>query len=329
MVESFEQALARIANSVVASDKAESFIGCIYGPSGTGKSVLAAMIARALAKLNDGDIIIDFDTSQGYVSWQNIPGLTHPNLKPIPFTTYDDIRKVILGIKKGIPPFDRVRVIILDEYSKMQEINVLRVHEAREKGQFAAARNAAPSQSLVPEGIDYQIDLAMFRKMNSELSELRNVHIISVAHQEDKKDRQGNVISVFPSFGPKVARNVKEAAHLTAHITAKITKDPKNPAVSRIERTAQVHPSLMVDAKCRLNISSTSVPADSLPVLIRDWFFNGGPVADAEDVARAEIHTQEELNERTKDLSPEDIKGLVEDVPSLDGLDELFSSSSS
>lgn len=325
MSESFDQAIARIGGMMDDADtKVSAFRGCLYGPSGPGKSTLAAMILRSIVN-RDEKVILDIDTSEGYVSWRNHPGL-NSGIKVIPFTNYADFRKIIQAVKMKIAPFDKVGGIIVDEYSKMQETNVLRVHEAREQGQFSASMNAGPTQSVVPEGIDYQIDLAMFRKMNAELMDLRDVHIVVIAHQDEKKDRQGNIMSVFPSFGPKVGRNVKEGIHLAAHITGKITKDAANPTVTRIERTAQVHPSLSVDAKCRLNISSTSVPAETLPVLIREWINNGGTLARAEDAPRADIHTQEELNEAAKGLDPEAIKELVEAPIDLNGLDDIFSS---
>jgi len=313
--ESLEQKILRIAASAVDANKKNSYFrGALYGPSGVGKSVLAAMILRSIIKSDEG-FILDIDTSEGYVSWRNHPGL-NKGIKIIPFTNLGDVRAIVQGIQQGISVkigdelFDlsKCRGLILDEFSKMVEIDVLRIHEARERGEFGkSGTQAGPSGSKVPEGWDYQFALQRFRVVNAEIHDLRNLNIITIAHQSEKKDKRGNTIGVFPSYPPKIAQNMKEAIHLVAHITGRIVNDPANPGRPVAERKAQVYPSVLVDAKCRLGIQQTSINADLLPQLIKKWIEEGGVVLEDDNEVREDEITQEEFNEVTKDMAPQDI----------------------
>lgn len=285
-------ALARIAASAsLASGKQKTFRGCLYGPSGSGKSTIAAMIMRTLVNKDEGTILY-IDTSEGWVSWGNHPGLSD-GITIIPFTTIEDLEAIADGIKQKIAPFDKVKGVILDEGSKMTEQDVIRVLEGRRAGVYGDGK--FKTTSIVTEGVDFQIALERYRKMSYKLYDNRDIHVIVVAHQQDKKDKQGNIISVFPSFSPKIAQAVKEPLHLSAHIVGTVTSDLSNPGMPKYSRIAQVHPSIMVDAKCRMDIRETSVDAETLPQRVKAWLDKGGEQVVAADKYREEVHTTETL----------------------------------
>jgi len=281
MSESLQAALARIAQTAsLATERAKTARVLLYGPSGTGKTTLAAMIARTLVDRTAGNTILYIDTSEGWVSWENMPGLSE-GIVIVPFTSIDDVKAIAQGIRQKIAPWDKVKAVILDEASKMTEMDVLSVLRNRHEGMYGSALKE--SAEFLTSGPDYQISLQRYRELSMDLYSNRDIHVILCAHQSEKKDRRGAIISIGPEFSPKIAKTVKEPIHLSAHITGTIQNDLENPGQTKYIRNAQVHPSIMVDAKCRLNISQVSVPADTLPVLIRDWLKSGGELSEARD----------------------------------------------
>lgn len=318
-------ALARIANSAaLATEKSKTARLMLYGPSGVGKSTIAAMILRTLINKDDG-LIIQIDTSEGWVSWQNHEGLSD-GILVIPFTTFEDLQHIADGIKQKIAPFDRVKGVILDEGSKMAEIDVIRVLKARREGAYGTKFQA--SAGAITEGPDYQIALERFRSIWFNLMDNRDIHVVCLAHQQDKKDRQGNIVSVFPAFSPKIAQASKELLHLSAHIVGTVTADLSRPGEPVYKRVAQVHPSIMVDAKCRMDIRETSIDADELPYRIKAWLGKGGE-SHKDNTIRPEVHSNEKITSAIDgvllDESPETLEALAsnDDVSDVSGIGNI------
>lgn len=281
-----EDALARImASAVDASEKQSTFRGMLYGNDGTGKTVLTAQVMKSLVK--PGDLLLYIDTSEGYVSLRNIPGLSD-GFKIVPFTTFEDLRILAKAIKDKVGPFANVKGIVLDELSKMVIIDANRVYEARVSGAYGDKEANLAKDQGVKEGRDYMFALERFQKVWDELLDLRDVHLIATAHQKDRVDKQGNIIGIEPNLSPKIGKHAREMLHLVAHITSRIVKDVNDLKATAYERTAQVHPSVSVLAKCRLPIKTTSIPAASLPDIIGEWAsFGGQEVSD--DTIRGDI----------------------------------------
>lgn len=313
-----EEALARIAKSAqLADEKAYTFRGMLYGPSGGGKSTIAAMIMRTIVDKDAGDIILHIDTSEGYVSWRNHPGLSS-GIMTLPFTTFEDLESIAQGIAQKIAPFDKVKGIILDEGSKMAEQDVIRVLEKRRQGVYG--ERFQQTAGAITEGADYQIALERYRKMSYMLYDNRDLHVIVCAHQSEKKDRTGAIVGVFPSFSPKIAQAVKEPLHLSAHLIGTVEANLQNPGQPSYKRIAQVHPSVMVDAKCRMSIRQTSVNADDLPRLIKSWLDAGGMQVKADDKPREEVHTVETITSAINGAIAEP-NAIAVDEPQSDALD--------
>lgn len=272
MNETFEAAVARLAATMAPVDtKQPRFRGMLYSESGVGKSVLSAQIMQALVPSNLG--IVYIDTAEGWVSLRNHPGLGD-RVMYVPFTTIEDVRVVGNAIRNKIGAFAYVGGIILDEGSSMSQIDTDRVFEAR---RAQAQATGKPFDSLTPEWPDYHAALARFRQMLAELFAIPDLHVIITAHVADKKDRNGNITKQFPSFSPKIAQKVKEPLHLVGHMTATSRPNPKDPQGTPIyERSVQVHPTVMIDAKIRLPINTVKVDAAALPGIIQDWINSGG-----------------------------------------------------
>lgn len=302
MSEDFNQALARLQGLMTTVDqKQPRFRGCLYGPSGSGKTVLAQKIMKAIVPANRG--ILYVDTSEGWVSLKNheAEGLT-TNTQYIPFTTIEDIRIIGSAIKNKIGIYKYISGVILDEGSSMATIDTDRLFEAR--------RMAHPDKvdSLVPEWPDYNAALQRFRQMNAELFDIEGLHVIILAHVADKKDNRGNIINMYPAFSPKIAAKVKEPLHLVGHCTA--VYEPTGEGAVAYHREVQVHPTNLIDAKCRLDINQLRVMSDSLPSLVKAWLEKGGTEVKHDDIPRPDPQPEKDL----KGLTTEEALSVVDEA---------------
>lgn len=274
--------LNEILGSIVdVNAKVATFRGLIYGPKGVGKTTLTIQIMKELLADSPGKFVLHIDTSEGYVSLRNVPGL-QDGVKTMPFTTYENLRAIADAIKKKIKPFDQIGGIVLDEMSKMAEQDTLRVFEARKTGAYGAKEQDMADDQVTTEGRDHQIALNRFRKMYYDVFDLRDIHVIATAHQAEKKDKQGNIIAIAPDFSPKIGGQAGQLVHLVAYITAKTVKNPEDLKVTNYERMAQVHPTTRIDAKTRLDIKTTSVNAALLPKIVSKWAEHGVEIEHTE-----------------------------------------------
>lgn len=301
--ESLQQTLARLgAMAELAEEKTSVFRGQLFGPSGGGKTTIAAMIMRTLIDvINTDDRIIHFDTSEGYVSWRNIPGL-NKGIITIPFTSLEDIEAIVDGINLGIEPWSHIKGVILDEGSVMIEQDTFKSLADRHEGIYG--QRLQDEAGELTDGTDSRITLERYRRIAYKLYDNRNLHVIITAHQREKKDKRGNIVNVSPDFSPRIQETVKRPLHLSAHITGTTRNDLSNPGVAVYTRVAQVHPTIMVDAKCRLNIFETAIDAETLPSRIKDWLDAGGKQLKAEDVPR-EVEVHAELQTEVDESEPE------------------------
>ncbi len=286
------------------SSKAASFRGMLYGPSGAGKSTLAAMVMRTICPPDRG--ILYIDTSEGYVSIRNIPGLAD-NIQCIPFTTIEDIRIMGRAIREGAGVFAYVSGLVLDEASSMAQLDLDRVFESRK------AKDPQKAGS-VPEWEDYNAALVRFRTMLAELTSIPGLNVLLIAHVKEKKDSKGTVTQGYPAFSPTTAAKIKEPLHLVGYVTAGVGP-VKTDGTPQYTRQVQVHPTLRVDAKTRVPIATTTVPAESLPVILKEWLATGGQEIVMDSTPRQDVVETEDLS----DLDPEEIFEKVEETtPELD-----------
>lgn len=259
--------------------KVSTFRGVIYGSKGVGKTTLGMQILQRLVPPDK--MILDIDTSEGYVSLRNVPGLMN-RVKVQEFKSYESVRLLASYIRDKVAPFDKVGGVMLDEMSKMAEQDAVRVFEARQRGDYGAKEQATALDQATTEGRDHQIALNRFRKMYYDLFDNRDIHVIATAHMQEKKDKQGVIIGIAPDFSPKIGGQVGQLTHLVGYLTAKNEPNPADLKTARYTRDMQVHPTIRVDAKTRLDIKSTSVKADTLPDIIAKWAEHGVEVDNTE-----------------------------------------------
>lgn len=262
-----------------AETKTSCFRGILYGSKGVGKTTLGMQILQRLLK--PGQIILDIDTSEGYVSLRNVEGLLD-NVKIQEFKSYESVRVLAKYIKEKVPPFDKVGGVMLDELSKMAEQDAVRVFEARQRGDYGEKEKTKALEQSTTEGRDHQIALNRFRKMYYDLFDNRDINIVATAHMLEKKDKNGVIIGIAPDFSPKIGGQVGQLTHLIAYLTAKNEPNPTDLKAARYTRDAQVHPTIRIDAKTRLDIKTTSVKADTLPNVIAKWAEHGVEVDNTE-----------------------------------------------
>lgn len=262
-----------------AETKVPTFRGVLYGPKGVGKTTLGIQILQRLVA--PGKMILDIDTSEGYVSLHNVPGLLD-RVKIQEFKNYESVRLLAKAIKDKTPPFDKVGGVMLDEFSKMAEQDAVRVFEARQRGDYGEKEKSKALEQATTEGRDHQIALNRFRKMYYDLFDNRDIHIVATAHMMEKKNKEGVIIGIAPDFSPKIGGQVGQLTHLVAYLTAKNEPRPADLKTARYTRSAQVHPTIRVDAKTRLDIKTTSVDASTLPDVIAKWAEHGVEVNNTE-----------------------------------------------
>lgn len=280
-----------VASMQSARDLSPTFRSVIYGDNGTGKSVLAARVIWRLLKPDQ--YMIFFDTSEGWTSLLNVPEFLGPDgrlserIKVVPFEAYEQLNffAEVIGNKK--PPFDKVGGIVLDEASKMSEQDIIRVFESSLAGKYGEKeKERAQKAGPIQEGRDYQIALSRFQKMYYNLfdfcSKQNGIHIVATAHVNEKKDKQGVIIGIEPKFSPKIGSAAKDLVHIVGYLTNTIDKVPGSPELASFKRSLQVHPSIRVNAKCRIGIKTTSIDADRLPDIVSEWAKNGIEVVDTD-----------------------------------------------
>jgi hypothetical protein len=215
----------------------------------------------------------------------------------VPFTTIDDLTALADGIKAKIPPFDNVKGIIFDEGSKMAEQDAIRVNRSRQAGGYGDSLQK--TANVVVDGPDYMIALERWREMLFKMMDIRELNVIVCAHQAEKKDRSGAIIGVYPQFSPKINASTKEYMHLVANLVRTVQNNPANPGVPEYVMMAQVHPTIMVDAKCRMDIQTTKVYSNELPGLIYNWIHSGGNLEKPNDEAKPDEPNIETLTSGT------------------------------
>lgn len=220
----------------------KNFIGMLYGEPGTGKTTLAVGLAHKLA---NGGKVLYLDSSDGWVSLENIPSLMQ-NVVRLPFERYQDIPQVASALRESDSKrpaiLKGVNVIVLDELSSIANDvldNVLR-------DRLGTRDDDIPDQTA--EWSDYFPQKELVRKAIIQLHEVPNLHVILVAHAKEKIDHR-KVKVMKPDFPDKLLGELQKLMHVTAYVSATTTN--KGGQV-QYTRQVQSQPSLLISAKSRI-----------------------------------------------------------------------------
>lgn len=309
----------RLAGAMGSVDsKQPAFHGTIYGPSGVGKTVLAASIMAAILPKGKGALHIDI--GEGYISLQNHPSIKKKILTR-PFTTLQDIELMVDMIEAESGKFKKIAGVILDEGSSMAQIETDRQFEARQDGAYGPK---AITDSMTPEWPDYNASLAIFRRMTNRLFEIPNLHVIIISHEATEKNKLGAITKHRSSFSPKTGEKVKELMHLVARLSATDRKDPVTGNIV-YDRVVQVHPTGLYDAKSRIHFDQSKFPAEELPGALKEWLEVNGNLLKPDDVEVTTVRNEPDPVPVISGSDPMDVVDSVDtDEDELEDLGALI-----
>lgn len=286
------QHTANMASILAAMDSppppVESFTGMIYGPSGSGKSVTAAFLGKALNGPDEKTLFID--TSRGYVSFGNHPKLDG-TFTPIAYQGLEHLETLAIMLERSHPGVKQYRTVVFDEISKM----------VRTDTNIAVADSGRD----IPEWPDYNKSLSRLRKVIYRLLKRPDLNLVMLAHERDKKNKSGDVVLTFPDFIPSVVKELKEDIHVVARQTAAAIANPGgSPSYRRI---IQCLPTASIDAKCRMTPPDLQISPEAFIMHVKAWLDAGGKVEDTpapkEDVDLAKLEIPQGLQANLDDES--------------------------
>lgn len=224
---------------ILADDKRLTFKGLIYGPSGVGKTVEAMEIAQIVTPPDKQIVFID--TSDGWVSLMNHPGLGR-RTRPMAYQGLSQFKVLVDALEEGAGSFGSVGTIVFDEISTTGKRDLSKVIKATGLGEYEAA-----------EFKHYNIATRRMEDILTEIFRLRESHnLIFVSHMKERENKRTGIKVREPSVMPAFGETLKEGLHVVAFMQADIKHSEKDTGTAKYVWTMQVHPSKMTVAKTRI-----------------------------------------------------------------------------
>lgn len=199
----------------------------LYGPSGAGKTVLAATAPRPLfLDTEDGaESLRNHDWSQG--------ALRHR------VRNSDDIIAFVQEARGNIEKLQELcETVVVDTLTELSAKDLSKT--LLEKNQKDSSRNPYAAQQ-----IDYKENTERLRRIIIALFDLP-VNVILISHDRDIKDDSDGRIYIKPALSPKLAETVKGLVSVQGYLKAQTERD------GEVRRFLQLQPANQVDAKCRI-----------------------------------------------------------------------------
>lgn len=252
--------MQRMAEEDIPTD----FTGLIYGPIGSGKTILSMGLAQALA---DGGEILYLDSADGWVSLKEFPSLLE-NARRLRFQSLGDVAAIGEGLQRRMKGFENVKVVVIDEGSSIA--NEVLYDVVRDK-------HGVGKDAILPEieGKDYGPMGQLYMAALNRIQSTEGVHLIVVAHDAQRKDHR-NVELTYPDFSPKLRKEVTKIMHVVGYVSSQIRGAGAN---TNYVREVQCQPTALVAAKARFEIP-VKVDFGEFVGRITEWVGSDGMAAD-------------------------------------------------
>lgn len=281
----------------------------LYGPFGTGKTILAAGLAQKLMKRFGGRTLY-LDSSDGYVSLDIWGGALKKNLTRYELSDSKDLATITQALKSRAKKFDDYTVLIVDELSSIAEDvleNVVRDRSGVLKG------NDLPEI----EGKDYGPMTAIIGALMRDLKRVPNLHVIVIAHDREQT-LKNNTVTHRPAFSPLLNTAVQKVAHITGYLSNSIVN---RAGVTSYVREIQSQPSALVAAKSRITDMPLKVDSVEWVNRVADWVGSDEFLSDINGTEPdVEVHddSEDEIEEASLDTGETN----DEDTPAFVGATE-------
>lgn len=257
----------------------------LYGGQGGGKTTTGGAMAQMLT--HNGKIAL-LDSSDGYVSLRNLPGLT-TGVQRIRCKSYSDLYGYAEARSRGITGFDH-DVVIIDELSSMA--NDVLDDVVMEKND---------------NDINAEVDWTYYRPaaqrimtVLNKLHDVEGLHVIVVAHQKATLIRPKPPVNfVSPNFSPKMADRIGQIMHVVAHCSRIVEGSEKDVSYRFL---LQCQLSKLVEAKSRVGGMPTYMEPVDFVGMIAEW-------VSSEQIA-SDTAAEEAYHEPDEDMLPEGITAI-------------------
>lgn len=236
----FEELVASMGNPV--EDTIQNVTGIFYGESGGGKTITAIRLGQAICDVYGGEILM-LDAVNAWRSVKNHPDLHH-RLTRIPYSGKVQLDTIVEAIEFQQPPFDKFKVIILDEMSSMTD---------KDGDVVLAAAAADPKNDGKDPDVLTQPDMGKTtERMRRTVTALlkQDISVIFVAHQRQDEDKALGYKTTRPRFMPKFSGTIREGLDFVVHCTAVESNRGGNEI--HYVRKIQCNPTKTVVAKSRV-----------------------------------------------------------------------------
>ncbi len=232
----------------------KEFIGLLYGPSGTGKTVLSMEMAQALTVTGR---ILYLDSSDG---WVTLDQRQHRHLKKgasyLSVDNYDMLYGVAQALHRRSKGFEDFDVIVIDEHTSMAENTLDEVVE-----------DVHGDVNAEVEGKDYRPAQRLTMNALNLMHDTEGLHVILVGHDRQDGDAR-KVVTTSPGYSPKLGKAVMKRMHLVGHVTAEIKGAGD---ATSYNRKVQTQPSRLIAAKSRVGGLGFSSSFGQLIDGVIDW----------------------------------------------------------